>query len=247
MIPLTLMPPNHALEPSRPPSVLSCRRAARLSASVGQTNSVEEVNSSWNMTDLRIVSAQESDLGQYIDLLEEIAAWLEARGIKQWRPGSFRLSANYYAESISQGEVQLAFVGGELIGTLRLLLRDPIVWPEVIENDAVYVYHLAVRRTWGDQGLSAQMLEWAANRATSLGKRYVRLDCMADNQFLVEYYVRAGFDEREIDAPFPAPVGTLRLRRYEKRLRIQPTAAQQALAAVGARRDHEAPRLKRGR
>jgi len=99
----------------------------------------------------------------------------------------------------------------------------------------VYVYNLAVRRTWGDRRLGAQMLDWAADRATSLGRRYVRLDCMADNQFLTEYYVRAGFDERgEIDAPFPAPVGTLRLRRYEKRLRIQPTAAQQALAADSA-------------
>jgi ribosomal protein S18 acetylase RimI-like enzyme len=186
-----------------------------------------EVNSRWNMTELRVVSAQEDDLGQYIDLLEEIAGWLEGRGITQWRPGSFRLSADYYAESIRQGEVQLGFVGDELVGTLRLLLRDPIVWPEVIEDDAVYVYNLAVGRTWGDHRLGAQMLEWAADRARSLGRRYVRLDCMADNQFLAEYYVRAGFDERgEIDAPFPAPVGTLRLRRYEKRLRIQQTAAQ---------------------
>src|SRR5438093_12524524 len=93
----------------------------------------------------RSVSAQESDLGQYIDLLEEIAAWLEARGIKQWRPGSFRLSANYYAESISQGEVQLAFVGGALIGTLRLLLRDPIVCPQVREKEREVVSARAVR------------------------------------------------------------------------------------------------------
>src|SRR5437660_12503368 len=109
------------------------------------------------MTDLCIVSAQESDLGQYIDLLEEIAAWLEARGIKQWRSGSFCLSSSYYAESIRQGEVHLAFVGGELVGTLRLLLQDPSVWPEVIEDDAVYVHNLAVKRTWGGQGLGAQM------------------------------------------------------------------------------------------
>src|SRR5437899_9687038 len=148
------------------------------------------------MTELRIVAAQDKDLRRYIDLLEEVAAWLERRGIKQWHLGNFRLSADYYAESIRLEEVQLAFVGEEMVGTLRLLLREPVVWPEVVEDDAVYVYNLAVRRAWGDQGLGAQMLEWAANRATSLGRRYVRLDCMADNQVLVEYYVRDGFDER---------------------------------------------------
>ena len=171
------------------------------------------------MTELRIVAAQDNDLRQYIDLLEEVAEWLETRGITQWRPGTFRLSTDYYAESIRREEVQLAFVGEEVVGTLRLLLREPVVWPEVVEDDAVSVYNLAVRRAWADQRLGDRMLNWAADRAVSLGRDWVRLDCVSDNSFLRHYYTRAGFEERgEIDAQFPAPVGTLRLRRYEKRV-----------------------------
>jgi hypothetical protein len=52
------------------------------------------------MTALRIIPAQSDDLGRYIDLLEEVADWLALRGINQWRPGSFRLSTDYYAQSI---------------------------------------------------------------------------------------------------------------------------------------------------
>jgi ribosomal protein S18 acetylase RimI-like enzyme len=171
------------------------------------------------MTELRIVSAQDEDLGRYIELLEEVADWLETRRIRQWRPGNFRLSADYYAESIKRKEVQLAFVGDELVGTLRLLLREPIVWPDIVEDDAVYVYNLAVRRAWADRRLGHRMLQWAGDRATSLGRRYIRLDCVADNRFLHEYYRLAAFEDRgEIEARFPAPVGTLRLRRYEKRV-----------------------------
>jgi ribosomal protein S18 acetylase RimI-like enzyme len=115
--------------------------------------------------------------------------------------------------------VQLAFCGEALVGTLRLLLREPIVWPEAVEDDAVYVYNLAVRRAWADQQLGRRLLEWAEQRAVSLGRGCVRLDCLADNVFLGDYYTRAGFEERgEIDAQFPAPVGTLRLRRYEKQV-----------------------------
>ena len=109
----------------------------------------------------RIVSAQSDDLGRYIDLLEGVAEWLEARGIKQWRSGNFHLSADYYAESIKLKEVQLAFLDDELVGTLRLLLREPIVWPEVVEDDAVYVYNLAVSRGWANQSVGRRMLEWA--------------------------------------------------------------------------------------
>lgn len=172
------------------------------------------------MTALRIVSAQSEDLDRYIDLLEEVADWLARRGINQWRPGSFRRSTSFFAESISHGEVQLAFSGEALVGTLRLLLREPVVWPDVAEDDAVYVYTLAVRRQWANQQLGGRLLEWTSDRARALGRKYVRLDCMADNSFLRRYYTQAGFaDCGDMDAQFPEPVGTLRLRRYEKGIR----------------------------
>jgi ribosomal protein S18 acetylase RimI-like enzyme len=122
-------------------------------------------------------------------------------------------------ESIRRGEVQLAFRGEALVGTLRLLLREPIVWPEIAEDDAVYVYNLAVRRKWANQQLGGRLLEWASQRALTLGRTCVRLDCVAENTLLRDYYTRAGFMDRgEVDAQFPAPIGTLRLRRYEKQI-----------------------------
>jgi GNAT superfamily N-acetyltransferase len=169
------------------------------------------------MTALRVIPAQSEDLNRYLELLEEVAGWLDSQGITQWRPGVFRQSADFYAQSIDRGEVQLAFCGDRLAGTLRLLLREPIVWPEIAEDDGVYVYNLAVDRQWAGQRLGRRLLEWVDHRARSLGRTRVRLDCMADNAFLRSYYTQAGFNDRgEIDAHFPAPVGTLRLRRYEK-------------------------------
>ena len=166
---------------------------------------------------LRIIPAEADDLNRYIDLLEDVADWLTQRGIDQWRPGNFRLAADYYADSIARGEVQLALSGDALVGTLRVLLRDPIVWPEIADDDAVYVYSLAVKRECADQRLGARLLDWAGDRAAALGRRYVRLDCMAHNAFMRRYYSQAGFlDRGDIDAEYPPPVGTLRLRRYEK-------------------------------
>ena len=119
--------------------------------------------------------APSEDLARYIDLMEEITEWLEKRGIKQWRTGSFRLSLNYYAESIKRQEVQLAFLGDELVGTLRVLFHEPIVWPEVVKDDAVYVHSLAVRRACANQRLGLRMLEWAGNRAASIGRSWQEL------------------------------------------------------------------------
>ena len=166
---------------------------------------------------LRIAAAGPADLERYIDFLEEIALWLTRRGIKQWTPGNFRLSEAFYAESIARGEVQLAFADDELVGTLRLLLREPIVWPDIVDDDGVYVYNLAIRRDWSGRGLGRRLLEWVDAQAVSLGRRCVRLDCFTDNAFLRRYYTESGFSDRgDIEAQFPAPVGTLLLRRYER-------------------------------
>ena len=113
----------------------------------------------------------------------------------------------------------LAFVGDALVGTLRLLLHEPIVWPEVTADDAVYVYSLAVDRAHADRRLGHRLLEWAEHRAGAIGRSYVRLDCVSDNDFLRRYYEQAGFADRgEILARFPDPVGALNLPCYEKRV-----------------------------
>jgi ribosomal protein S18 acetylase RimI-like enzyme len=166
---------------------------------------------------LRVVTAAHGDLERYIDMLEELADWLEIRGIRQWPRGRVRQSSAYYADSITRREVQLAFVDGELAGTLRLLMSDPIVWPEFTEGDAVYVYNLAVRRTWAGRAVGGRLIDWAEGRAASLGRHFVRLDCRSDNAFLRDYYERKGLIPRgDVDARYPDPVGLERLRRYEK-------------------------------
>ncbi len=176
------------------------------------------------MTALRFVAAQPEDLPRYINLLEDVAVWLEARGVAQWPVGQFELSSSYYAASIARAEVQLAFFDDELGGTLRLLPRDPVVWPEIDVDDAFYVYNLAIGPAWVRRGLGRQLLAWAERRSASLGRQYVRLDAMADNHVLRRYYNDAGYIERgEVDATYPAPIGTLRLRRFEKRVGVSAT------------------------
>jgi len=167
--------------------------------------------------ELRVVPAARDDLAGYVNLLEELANWLETRGIRQWPRGRVNQSTTYFAGSIARQEVQLAFIGEELVDTLRLLMSDPIVWPEAQHDDAVYIYNLGVRRTWAGHDLGGRLLDWAQRRAASLGRHFVRLDCKHDNGFLRGYYERKGFAARgEVDANYPHPVGLERLCRFEK-------------------------------
>ena len=166
---------------------------------------------------VRIVCAAESDLDRYIDLLEELAEWMQTRGIEQWPRGRARNGRDYYKTSLENGELHLAFMGDEFAGGLRLLRRDPVVWPDISADDALYVYNLAVRRTYSGRGLGRQLVAWAEGQVTAAGRRYLRLDCVPGNMFLRRYYEDLGFVARgEVDARYPGLPNVMPLRRYEK-------------------------------
>ncbi|MBI4214216.1 MAG: GNAT family N-acetyltransferase [Chloroflexi bacterium] len=175
------------------------------------------------MGELRVVPAAPSDLEVVIEILEEVAAWLETKGIDQWPVGSFRRSAAFFAGAIERGEVHLAYVGEDLAGTLRLVATDPDVWSD-LADESLYVHSVAVRRSFAGRRLGRQLLEWAEQRAREAAKGYLRLDCVAGNPVLRQYYEDAGFSSAgEVEIEFKVGPGargkSYRLHRYEKPLR----------------------------
>jgi ribosomal protein S18 acetylase RimI-like enzyme len=128
-----------------------------------------------------------------LDILDEAASWLSARGIDQWRPDQFRVL-------IDRGDTYLALLDGEAVGTLALHWHDAIderLWHEVANvEEAGYVHRLAVRRAFAGKGIGWHLLRWAEGMVAAAGKSYLRLDCMAENPALCAYYERAGFTYR---------------------------------------------------
>jgi ribosomal protein S18 acetylase RimI-like enzyme len=142
---------------------------------------------------LVVAPATPAQLVVVLDILDEAARWLTDRGIDQWRPGSF--APEPIARRIAAGEVFLLYLTDEPVATLTLQPSDTIIWGEM-PDDALYLHRLAIRRRVGGQGVGRRLLDWAADRAADAGKRYLRLDCMAENTALCAYYERAGFHYR---------------------------------------------------
>ena len=145
---------------------------------------------------ITLVQAQPSELDTVVDILEEAASWLTSRGIDQWRQGSF-LGPRYdsIADQVNRGEVYLAILDGKPVGTLTLQWQDKNFWGDV-PDDAAYVHRIAIRRAYAGKDLGRQLLQWAESAAAAAGKNFLRLDCMAENSALCEYYERANFESR---------------------------------------------------
>ncbi len=140
---------------------------------------------------LEVVPAVEGDLDVVLAVLEEAAEWLVKKGIEgPWRPGFFSRQA--FADQIGRGEVYVSRLGEGIVGTITLQWRDDLFWPGAL-SDAGYMHKLAVRPAYMGKGLGLQMVEWAIGTARAAGKKFLRLDCLAGNRKIREYYEKAGF------------------------------------------------------
>lgn len=163
------------------------------------------------MDQLQVTLAQPSDLDAVMDLLTEVAEWLVEKGCEgQWPPV---IPRGFIAATIERGEVYLARQGSQVVGTVTLQWSDPATWGER-PPDACYVHRLAIRRVFAGQGLGLRLLRWAEGVARQHGKRFLRLDCWADNPALMRYYPEAGFTYRGA-----IRIGSWRGALFERELR----------------------------
>jgi GNAT superfamily N-acetyltransferase len=157
---------------------------------------------------ITISQARISETDSVTSILREAADWLEERGIPMWH--AEELDREQTAAAVAAGYFFLARCGGEAVGTVKFQLQDALFWPDTPTDEAAYVHRLAVRRAFAGGRLSALLLDWAAERAVSAGKRFLRLDCEAARPRLRAVYERRGFQHHS-----DRQVGPFFVSRYQ--------------------------------
>jgi GNAT superfamily N-acetyltransferase len=137
--------------------------------------------------------AQQEDAVTVAGLLDEATVWVNDLGFSQW-PLPF--PRDQLAAAIDRGEVYVVeSEDGEGVATVSMLPDDPEYWGDQ-PPDAFYVHKLAVRRDQAGRGIGAAIVEWANAEAAEAGREFLRLDCLADNPGIRDYYEDLGFEHR---------------------------------------------------
>lgn len=152
---------------------------------------------------VNIRKATVDDTNVVSDILTEAARWLEQAGMPLWRERE--LEPPSIAAEIAAGLFFIAESSGEPAGVVRFQLEDAVFWPDVPQGEAAYIHRLAVRRRYAGTGLSTAILRWAVEHTQDLGRRFLRLDCVASRPRLRTVYESFGFrhrDDRQVGAYF---------------------------------------------
>jgi GNAT superfamily N-acetyltransferase len=162
---------------------------------------------------LTLTQAQPTDLDLVVEIVDEAAGWLHAKGItQQWPSPSPPAFKEFMAQQIARGDVYLAHIDGDAIGTFRFDWTDVDLWRDDPDGGG-YVHSFAIRQCAHGHRVGAAMIEWAKQHVREHGKKFLRLDCWGGNEPLREYYTRLGFtlinlvpEEDWIDATFQMEV-----------------------------------------
>jgi GNAT superfamily N-acetyltransferase len=140
---------------------------------------------------IEIHQALITDAGTIRNMLVEASCWVDALGVVMWSEGE--LEPDAIGREVAAGQFVIARVNGVPAGAIRFQEQDLLFWPDVPQDDSAFVHRLVVRRVFKGQGVSQRLLAWSVDRARSLGKRFLRLDCDADRAKLRALYEGAGF------------------------------------------------------
>lgn len=140
---------------------------------------------------ITIRRVNESNITEFSSILIEAAQWMIANGFENWDPKA--LTEENISDKCSIGELYICYVNDKPAGCLKLQEKDEIFWPEYKENDALYIHKLAVGRAYSGKGIAPYMIDWAKKETKRAGRKYLRLDCIADRKRLCDFYERNGF------------------------------------------------------
>ncbi|MCM3783481.1 GNAT family N-acetyltransferase [Neobacillus mesonae] len=143
---------------------------------------------------IEVLPASLTDSSDILELWKGSARWIQSKGINQWHPDEFSLIMVEEMMEKDDLEFFLAKINGRAVGTLYISWSDPVLWGELDDSlSSGYIHRFAVSRDHMGEGIGRELLIWAENYIRSKGKHQIRLDCMADNERLNQYYIESGY------------------------------------------------------
>ena len=137
--------------------------------------------------------AKPQETAAVFEMVKKRVDWMNATGIRQWNVTGYldAYPLAYYEEQQSAGRLYVLEMDKCLIGAVVLLESDER-WVDKVDSPALYVHNLV--SDGGSKGGGRIILSETEKLAMQNGKKFVRLDCAKDNEFLNHYYAALGYE-----------------------------------------------------
>lgn len=141
---------------------------------------------------MEIVKAKNnSDWTTASEILCRVVDYLTQLGKPLWTMD--QVSIQGLKESYSLEDLHFLTLNDTHIGVVFIQESDPMFWPEITENDSLFVHKLALDPTLQGKGNGEIAVSKILRATETRGRSWLRLDC-DDRPELHHFYHKCGFD-----------------------------------------------------
>ena len=134
-------------------------------------------------------NSEPHDLLEILKIYESAAQYQAAKGYNVWPIVSHVVVLKEIEEKrhikITKNNI--------IVCIFTFAFSDPIIWGENDNADSLYLHRIATHPKFKGNNLMSHIVEWSKQKATENNKSLLRLDTWADNENLINYYLKYGF------------------------------------------------------
>nr|WP_144924694.1 GNAT family N-acetyltransferase [Paenibacillus bovis] len=139
--------------------------------------------------------ATKKDTSNLIKMLKQIAQWMKDNDIDQWRYLLDGGDDEEIEQAVCNQETYIVLKDYEMVATFTLASKqtewDRAIWGKDNSSKLLYLHRLAIIPTYMNKGIGRGILSWIQNNRD---QEYLRLDCVAENIKLNNFYKDNRFD-----------------------------------------------------
>lgn len=140
---------------------------------------------------IKIIPAREDEIEAIRDLIYSRCLWFVENDLIGWNKKYLDdFGVDYFLKQMKKNKLYVAKVDEKICGVMLLKnVEEEDFWSDT--EPSYYIHHLATDTKI--KGVGQKLLEFAKEQGRKDGKKYLRLDCYEDSDFLNNYYSKMGF------------------------------------------------------
>ena len=138
---------------------------------------------------MEILKCQLEDLETLFQMYDIAIAYQKTVFEKQWE----YFDPEQVTREIEAGLHWKVIIDQKLAAVFLISEADEQLWKEKAIEPAVYLHRIVTHPDFRGRGLMQVIVDWANDYCNTHAKPWIRIDTWGDNQRLIDYYSRFGF------------------------------------------------------
>lgn len=165
---------------------------------------------------MEILLSDATDIETIFDFYDEAIAYQKKVSPKQWK-GFERLLVE---TEIEKGLQYKIVIDGRVACIFAIAFNDALFWGERDLQPSLYLHRIVTHPDFRGQAFVTVIVEWAKTFCKQHNRQFIRMDTWGDNQRLIDYYQKCGFQYLETinlenTEGLPAHYTTMELALFE--------------------------------